>query len=89
MPAKIFPGGGGETSWAETGGPSLAGRKFIKTGAYRPPKAGEFFLSSARESVAVQAGSDFHGPYYILREATEEEARCPGCGQSLPYSETP
>lgn len=86
MPAKIFPGAEKDDFVSSV---SLAGRKFVKTGAYRPPKAGEFFLSAYRDAVAVQATSDLHGPFYILREATEEEARCATCGQPLPFSETP
>lgn len=46
----------------------LSGRWFERTGEYRAPRRGEYFLSAYRDAVAVQALSDFHGPYYILRE---------------------
>lgn len=75
MPAKIFPGVG-----------PLFGRRFIKTGAFRPPKKGEIFLSGAIPE-AYRSEGDGSAPFHILREAREEETRCGGCGQRLPYSD--
>lgn len=69
---QVFPGSENDGFISSV---SLVGRKFVMTGEYRAPKKGEFLLSAYRPSVAVQAQSDFHGPFYILREVTEAEGR--------------
>lgn len=76
MPAKVYPGVG-----------VLFGKRYVKTGAFRRPKKGEALLSGAIPE-AYRAESDEAEPFHILREATEEETRCPHCGQRLPFSKT-
>lgn len=68
--------GGGE--WT-TGKP----RYYVKTGEHRPPRTGEFYLSGALPC-AYRAPNDLGTAYHIMREATEEEVRCPCCGQVRP-----
>lgn len=79
MPARIFPGTG-----------ALFGKRYVKTGAFRPPKAGELFLSGAVPEVyKTVVDMDVSAPRHIMREASEEETRCTACGQRLPYSPRP
>lgn len=74
MPAKLYQGAGGQR-----------GSIFVKTGAFRPPRKGEWFLSGAIPE-AYLAYADGAERRDILRLATGEEMRCATCGQRLPYS---
>lgn len=74
MPRKLYRGAG-----------ALAGRVFISTGAFRPPRVGEAYLSAARAGppAAYRASAANVRPAAILREAREDEARCACCGHPL------
>ena len=74
MPRKIYPGAR-----------SCSGRVFLKTGAYRPPRMGDFFLDKY-DSHVYQALWGYRFPHEIMREATPEESRCRCCGQPLPLA---
>lgn len=74
MPAKLFPS-------AERFDRTL----YVKTGAFRPPRKGEAFLSGAIPEV-YRASCDAKDARDIMREATETETRCAACGQRLPVS---
>jgi len=76
---KLFPGVG-----------PLFKTVYVKTGAYRPPKAGEAFLSGAVPEVHL-AARDFlpDARYLIMRPATETEKTCRCCGAKRPLSRTP
>lgn len=51
------------------------------TGEFRPPRAGEYFLSGARIE-AYLATNDLDMPYHIAREMPRP--KCTGCGQKMP-----
>lgn len=55
----------------------LAGR-FVATGEYRPPTAGEYFISGAIPEV-YEARHPLTTAYHLARPATPEETRCPLC----------
>jgi hypothetical protein len=63
------------------------GRKmmlFIKTGEFRAPVFGEYYLSGAIPEV-YQAHGNFakDSQFHIVRQATYEETHCGHCGQFL------
>ena len=53
-----------------------SGKGYEKTGDFRPPRRGEFYLSGAIPQ-AWQAPNDLSTPYYILRPV--ELHTCPTC----------
>lgn len=57
--------------------------RYVKTGEFRQPKKGEYFLSGAIPT-AYKAFSDMEGQWEIMRPATEAELRCPCCQQPKP-----
>jgi hypothetical protein len=68
---KLYPG-----EWDHLHGK----RRYIRTGEYRPPRAGEYYLSGAVPT-AYRAPNDLSDHFYIMRPATPAESRCPCCGQ--------
>lgn len=52
---------------------------WVKTGEFREPKKGEFYLSGAIPEV-YDAPNDLSTKYHIMRQV--EEPRCSHCGQS-------
>jgi hypothetical protein len=56
---------------------------YVRTGEFRPPKKGEWYLSGAIPR-AYKALNDLTSPYHIMRPATEEETHCQCCKQLLP-----
>jgi hypothetical protein len=62
---------------------------YVKTGAFRPARAGEIILTMTVPLGAYRVKNDVKRSAYIMREATPDEVRCPSCGQALPFSETP
>lgn len=81
MPAKVFPG----AAWS----PPCAGKMYVKTGAFRPARAGEIILTMTVPLGAYKVKNDVKRAAHIMREATPEESRCSSCGQALPFSQTP
>lgn len=59
---------------------TVKNNRYVKTGEFRPPKKGEYYLSGAIPT-AYKAFSDMEGKYEIMRPATQEELRCPCCQQ--------
>ena len=59
----------------------------MKTGARRPPRAGELVLSLAPPWEAYRVLSAGTVPRELMREATPGEERCSACGQALPCAE--
>lgn len=53
---------------------------YVWTGEKRPPKKNEFYLSGAIPEVHRSFG-DMSYSYHIMRPATENEKKCPTCGQ--------
>ena len=74
MPRKLYPG--------------PQGRAFVRTGAFRSPREGDWYLSGVEPPEAYQALADFTLglPFEILREATAEERGCRCCGQKIPFA---
>ena len=64
---------------------TLMTRYYVWTGEKRPPKKGEFYLSGAIPQVYMALG-DLGYSYHIMRPATEDEKRCPTCGQIRKHS---
>ena len=58
-------------------------RRFIKTGAFRPPRKGEFYLSGALPAVYL-ARADMEDARDIMRPSAPEEEICACCGLRLP-----
>ena len=56
--------------------------RFVKTGAFRRPRKGEYFLSGAVPEV-YRASCDAATPFYIMRPATADETQCPTCKTKL------
>ena len=77
MPRKLYPGPG-----VDPARPFRRSR-YVSTGAKRPPKAGEYYLSGAVPEV-YRAPGDLSDAFHIMREATPEEVQCHTCGQALP-----
>lgn len=74
MPQKLYKG-----EWDFL----VKGNQFVKTGEFRPPKRGEFFLSGAVPT-AYKAYQDLDVPYHIMRRAVEhQETHCPCCQRRL------
>jgi len=63
----------------------LRTRYYVWTGEKRQPKAGEYYLSGAIPQV-YRAMGDSSYPYHIMRPATDDETRCPTCGQIRQHS---
>lgn len=61
----------------------ISGPPYVKTGEFRPPKRGEYYLSGAIPT-AYYAPNDLTQAFYIMRRATHEETHCPTCHQRLP-----
>lgn len=78
MPRKLYPSGEG----------ALDRRRYVTTGAHRPPKAGELYLSGAIPAVYT-ARADMEDAREIMREASPDEATCHACGQRAPDADTP
>lgn len=57
--------------------------RYAKTGEFRPPKRGEFFLSGAPPEV-YRTPNDLSQSYHIMRPATHDETHCRTCGQPNP-----
>ena len=55
---------------------------FVRTGEFREPKAGEFFLSGAIPE-AYKAPNDLSTSYNIMQLATPTELFCQFCGVKL------
>jgi hypothetical protein len=56
---------------------------YVKSGEFRPPRRGEWYLSGAIPQ-AWQAPNNFKTAYSILRPGTDAEVRCAHCNQLLP-----
>lgn len=74
MPRRIYSGG--ESVWDR--------RRFVRTGAVRPPRAGEYYLSGAIPEVYRAPAGGLTTAAPIMREARPDEERCACCGQRLP-----
>ena len=60
--------------WYEGGAPENRLRKFVRTGAFREPRQGEWYLNG-EISQAWQAEKDLSLPFPILEEETDEPSQ--------------
>lgn len=59
-------------------------RPFVRTGEFRAPRRGEFYLSGAIPEVYIAPNDLAPVEYDIMRPATAAEAICPTCQRALP-----